>query len=163
MKENLVVDCAYTSKEYPNNIIVEIKGEYYLLPTLNRKSNDLADFKKIPNNVIKAKNLTELPNYRYVTKDLEKRTGYNIPLGRAISDKEFEELKQDLNLSDEDVSEPFENVKGAIYGENSEKRYTCIQIRVNEFKAIEIERKLKAKGIETSSPNIGRVDIRVQE
>ena len=33
MAERLVVDHAYTSQAYPNNIIVEVDGEYYLIPS----------------------------------------------------------------------------------------------------------------------------------
>lgn len=163
MMKNLLVDVAYSSKAYPRNIIVEVDGEYYLIPTLGRESNDLASFKKISNNVIAEKNLEELPNYRYATLELEKRIGHNIEVGRPISDKELEDLKKTLKLSDDDISEPFENVKGSIYGEKSEKKFRCIQVKVDEMSTIKIEKNLRKKGIEAGSDSSGRVNIRISE
>ena len=55
--ENLVVDCAYTCREYPDNCIIEVNGEFYLLPSVRRNTNDLNAFKKFPKNVIKNKKL----------------------------------------------------------------------------------------------------------
>lgn len=71
MAEKLVVDHAYTSQAYPSNIIVELNGEYYLLPSRRRTSKELSSFKKISKVTIED-SLEELPNYRYILKDLEK-------------------------------------------------------------------------------------------
>lgn len=161
--EKLVVDCAYTCKDYPNNCIVEIDGEFYLLPSVRRNTNDLNAFKKLPNNVIKNKELVEFPRYRYPTTEFEKKNGIEIKIGRAISDKEFEELKKELKLTDDDISEPFEQVLGAIYGKKSEKRFKAVQIRVEDIRGCEIERKLRNKGIQADNCSAGRIDIRIPE
>ena len=73
MAKRLVVDHAYTSQAYPNNIIVEVDGEYYLIPSRERTNNELSSFKKISKAAIED-NSEELPNYRYILKDLEKRS-----------------------------------------------------------------------------------------
>ena len=63
--ENLVVDGAYRIMDYPMNIVVKIEDEYYLLPALNRHSNDLTKFKKLSKLVINNKELRELLDYEY--------------------------------------------------------------------------------------------------
>lgn len=161
--ENLIVDCAYTCKEYPNNCIVEINGEFYLLPSVRRNTNDLNAFKKIPNDVIKNKELVEFPNYRYPTNEFEKKDGIEIKIGRPITNKEFDTLKEELSLTDDDISEPFEQVLGGIYGKKSEKRFKAVQIRVEDIRGCEIERKLRKKGIQADNCSSGRVDIRIPE
>ena len=157
----LTVDAAYDNNEYPGNVIVKVNDEYYLIPTLNRNSNDLTSFRKFEHEVIKNKNLTEIPRYRYATLELEKREGHNIPIGRAITEKEIDELKEELHLTDDDISEPFEETIGAIYGEKSEKTFRCIQISVEEVYAVQIEEKLKKKGIQAANVTAGKINIRV--
>lgn len=161
--KNMVVDCAYTCKEYPNNIVVKVDGDFYLIPSMNRATNDLNDFKKLSIEFIKNKILEELPSYRYPAKELEKRNGVKITLGRPIGKKEFYELKNELNLSDDDVSEAYETVRGAVYGKESEKHFKCIQIKVEESCGVQIERKLKSKGIQADNINAGIIEIRVPE
>lgn len=157
--QKLTVECAYFLSQYPNNIMVKIDEAYYLLPH-NRKSNELSTFKKVDTDFAEKANKREFLNSDYFFNYLEKKSGYNIPLGRAISDKEFESLKAKLNLSEEDISSPFENSKGAIYGKSA-KRYTCVQINVPDGMEIEIEQKLRQKGIEASNGSPNRVNIRV--
>lgn len=161
MQEKLVVDCAYDLEEYPGEILVKIEGEYYLLPAMNRSCNDLAAFKKMPKELVKHMKKHPFPNYRYINKDLEKKSGYNIKVGRAISEKEFDDLKKELGLTENDISEPFETKRGAIYGEKYAKKFTCVQIRVNEIEVVTIEKKLRKKGIEAENGCSGRIDIRV--
>ncbi len=161
LKESLMVDVAYELAEDPRKIIAKVDDEYYLVPTPHRETNDLKTFEKIPKAVIEAKTIRELPNYRYATHQIEKKTGHDVKVGRAISEKELEDLKKSLGLTDDDISEPFETVKGAIYGKKSEKRFKCIQIRVNDIEAAEIEMKLQKKGIEAANINLGRINIRI--
>lgn len=160
-REFLIVDAAYDNNEYPGNVIVKVNDEYYLIPTLNRNSNDLTSFKKIEHEVIKNKNLTEISRYRYTTLELEKREGHDIPVGRSITDKELNDLKEELHLTDDDISDPFEETIGAIYGEKSEKKFRCIQISVEEVYAVRIEEKLKKKGIQAANVSAGRLNIRI--
>jgi hypothetical protein len=161
--ENLVVDGAYRIMDYPMNIVVKIEDEYYLLPALNRHSNDLTKFKKLSKLVINNKELRELLDYEYVTKELEKKSGYEIKVGRAITDEEFDELKQKFNLTEDDISEPFEFKKGAIFGEKYEIKYTCLQIQLDNKDAMEMEQKLKEKGIEAANIAADRLNIRINK
>ena len=164
LKENMIVDCAYASPEYPNNIIVNVDGEYYLLPTLGRTSNDLSQFKKVPSDVIKVKkSLVEIPNYRYVAQELTKKSGFDVIVGRSISEKEFAEIKESLKLGEDDISEPFVEKRGAVYGEENTKRFTCIQIKTSQREALQLEKQLKKKGIEAGCVNAGIVNIRIQK
>ena len=163
LKESLIVDKAYELIEDPRKIIAEVDGEYYLVPTPNRESNDLTTFEKISKSVINAKEKREIPNYRYATHQIEKKDGIIIKVGRPISEREFEDLKKSLNLTEDDISEPFEDVIGSVYGKKSEKRFKCIQIKVDDLNTIRIESMLRKKGIEASGIASGRVNIRVPE
>ena len=165
MIEKLIVDCAYNMDQYPNHIVVEVEGEYYLLPSRadRRISNDLKKFRKLPKSISDSKTMHEFFNYEYLVNNLEKRSGYNFDDGRAISDKEFEDLKELLSLKEDDISEPFINEVGGIYGKKHTFKYKCIQIRVEDTLAIGIEQKLRKKGIMANNIAPGRIDIRVPE
>lgn len=56
--ENLVVDGAYRVMGYSGDIVVKIDDEFYLLPALNRTSNDLTKFKKLPESIVKKQRIT---------------------------------------------------------------------------------------------------------
>lgn len=161
--ENLVVDGAYRVMGYSGDIVVKIDDEFYLLPALNRTSNDLTKFKKLPESIVKNKELHELLDFEYVTKELEKKSGYEIKVGRAITDEEFDELKQKFNLTEDDISEPFEFKKGAIFWEKYEIKYTCLQIQLDNKDAMEMEQKLKEKGIEAANIAADRLNIRINK
>ena len=161
--ENLVGDGAYRVMGYSGDIVVKIDDEFYLLPALNRTSNDLTKFKKLPESIVKNKELHELLDFEYVTKELEKKSGYEIKVGRAITDEEFDELKQKFNLTEDDISEPFEFKKGAIFGEKYEIKYTCLQIQLDNKDAMEMEQKLKEKGIEAANIAADSLNIRINK
>lgn len=163
MEEKLMVDNAYIFNGDYKHIVVEVNGKYYLIPSLNRKSNDLTTFQEINENVIKNKELCEMPNFMYVTRNIEKKSGHNINIGRSISDKEFEELKNSLKLTEDDISEPFEEKIGELFGEKSVKIFKCVQIKVEEVNAIKIEKNLRKKGIEAMNVAAGRINIRIPE
>lgn len=164
MEENkknkkIIVDCAYWYDAYPHNIIAELDGKMYLIPTHNRKSNNLSDFRLVKQ-VIGKECMREFPDYDYITWGLEKRSGYDIVLRRAITGKEMEELKKEFSLTDDDISEPYESVKGEVYGKYA-KKYKCIQVKVPNDAAIGLETRLKNKGIEAANINVGTIEIRV--
>lgn len=161
--EHLMVDGAYRVMGYSGDIVVKIDDEFYLLPALNRTSNDLTKFKKLPKTIVENKELHELLDFEYVTKELEKKSGYEIKVGRAITDEEFDELKQKFNLTEDDISEPFKLKKGAIFGEKYEIKYTCLQIQLDNKDAIEMEQKLKEKGIEAANIAADRLNIRINK
>ena len=104
-----------------------------------------------------------MPNFMYVTRNIEKKSGHNINIGRSISDKEFEELKNSLKLTEDDISEPFEEKIGELFGEKSVKIFKCVQIKVEEVNAIKIEKNLRKKGIEAMNVAAGRINIRIPE
>lgn len=161
--KNMVVDCAYTCAQYPNNIIIETNGEFYAIPSMGRTTNELSAFKKLDKKVVENLTLRELPNYRYPSKELEKKGEIKISVGRAISRSELADLKSELGLSDDDISEPYETTRGSVYGAKSEKRFSCVQIKVREADACGIEHKLKVKGIEAGNINAGIIEIRIPE
>lgn len=167
MEENkknkkIIVDCAYWYDAYPGKIIAELDGKMYLIPTHKRKSNNLSDFRLVKQ-VIGKECMQEFPDYDYITFGLEKKAGYNITLGRAITESELEKLKKELELTDDDISsEPFEAVIGAVYGEYA-KKIMGINIRVPIDDAMNVEQKLRNKGIEAANVNAGIVQIRVPD
>lgn len=161
--ENLVVDGAYRVMGYSGDIVVKIDDEFYLLPALNRTSNDLTKFKKLPKTIVKNKELHELLDFEYVTKELEKKSGYEIKVGRAITDEEFARLKQKFNLTEDDISEPFEIKKGEILGEKYAIKYTCVQIQVDNKDAMEMEQELREAGIEAANIAAGRLNIKINK
>ena len=161
--EHLMVDGAYRVMGYSGDIVVKRDDVCYLLPALNRTSNDLTKFKKLPKTIVENKELHELLDFEYVTKELEKKSGYEIKVGRAITDEEVDELKQKFNLTEDDISEPFKLKKGAIFGEKYEIKYTCLQIQLDNKDAIEMEQKLKEKGIEAANIAADRLNIRINK
>ena len=80
-----------------------------------------------------------------------------------FKDEEFDELKQKFNLTEDDISEPFEFKKGAIFGEKYEIKYTCLQIQLDNKDAMEMEQKLKEKGIEAANIAADRLNIRINK
>ena len=159
MEEKLVVDCAFWLDQYPGKIGVQIGDEYYLIST-RRTSNDLKSFRKITK--VEGNGRHDFTNHQYVLFDLEKKSGYDFKLGRAISEKELQELKTSLNLTDKDVvSKPFEMILCAIYGEKYQKKIHCIQLQNVPGNETSIANDLCKKGIEANAINAGTINIRV--
>lgn len=159
MEEKLVVDCAFWSDQYPGKIGVQMGEEYYLLPT-KRTSNDLQSFRKISK--VEGYGRHDFLNHQYILFDLEKKSGYEFKVGRAISEKELQDLKKSLNLTDKDVvSKPFEMILGGIYGEKYQKKIYCIQLQNVPGNEISIQSDLRKKGIEANVINAGAINIRV--
>lgn len=159
--EKLVVDCAYYVTKYPNHIMVKIDDEYYMIPFM-RKDNESKTFNKIEKIFAEHAKKDKFKDHDYPINHLKKKSGYTIELGRQINKKEFDDLKKSLNLTEEDISKPFQAEKGTIYGEEYAKKYTCIQICVKTANAIDIEEKLRKKGIEAASIAPGRINIRIE-
>ena len=57
----------------------------------------------------------------------------------------------------------FELKKGAIFGEKYEIKYTCLQIQLDNKDAMEMEQKLKEKGIEAANIAADRLNIRINK
>lgn len=80
-----------------------------------------------------------------------------------FSPEDWKTLVERLGLTDNDISDEFEVVKGKNYGEKCEKHYVCRQIRLTTPKnSVTIERELKKHGIEATNVNIDRINIRVK-
>lgn len=115
MKQKLIVDCAWHIGI--NGVCIAKIGQQYY--TFTYRSADIQNNRlyQIDQTIAerKIRHENEFFNYEYVTLGLEKRNGYDVPLGRAIIKEEFKELKQRFKLNEDTISEPFEDVKGAIF------------------------------------------------
>lgn len=91
------------------------------------------------------------------------RDGVEVEVRDPISPEDWKALVEKLGLTDNDISDEFEVVKGKNYGGKCEKHYVCRQIRLTTPKnSVTIERELKKHGIEASNINIDRINIRVK-
>lgn len=163
MIKELTVERAWSTLKN-NQFLFQIEDKYYMAPYRPNKGIDiLKNAREIPEKTVKNhSNISEFMDYEYIMYGLEKRSGYNVKLGRAITEQEWEELKQRLQLSDDDISEPFSDVKGDIYGEKYRKEFTSVQIAVEIQDALSLERKLRDKGIEATNGSVGRLNIRIK-
>lgn len=159
----LIVDCIWYDPRFTNPIC-QIGDEYFLIGTpvqITSAGEDpvktLRPFMSKP--ATTAKEVLQ-PYYPLMYKCV-KRSGYDIELLRAITTEEFDELKKELNLTEEDISTEFTDVKGRCFGERYWKEYTSVQIKV-KGNAIYLEHRLLDKGIEASSVAPYRVNIRVK-
>lgn len=162
MKQKLIVDCAWHIGI--NGVcIAKIDQQYY---SFTYRSADIQNNRlyQIDQTIAerKIRPEKEFANYEYILLGLEKRSGYDVPLGRAITKEEFEKLKQRFKLNEDTISEPFEDVKGAIYGEKYQKKFNAIQIKVSNSEALQLEDELMSKGIEAGNGSSGRVNIRIE-
>lgn len=163
MNNNLIVEKCWDIKMM-NDFMIEINGVYYLISWYSAKVNPESMRKVASQEWAKqrVKYASEIPEYMYPLMGLEKKSGYTIQIGRAITEKEFAELKEQLELSEDKITEPFEDSTGKIYGEKWEKIFTSVQIVVPAAKALAIEEKLKKNGIEAFCGAPGRVSIRIK-
>lgn len=158
----LIVDKAVYSKKL-NSIAFCIEGIWYRPITKGfrkiEKSRPLGEqIKLIKSFVEEAKEATN--DIMYMT-NIVPREGFKINIGREITTSEFDELKDKLKLTDNDISEPFVDRKGDIYGKYR-KIYESVQISIDYMSEISVEKALRAKGIETANIAPGRINIRVK-
>lgn len=153
-KGQVIVDNMYSLPNLPMNYVVEIKDEFYLI-------YQNGDLKPISREYAQKVNKEVCPDYLFVMNNLCKRSGFEVSLGRAITDEEFDEIKKRFHLTVDDITEPFYETKGKIYGEQYEKTFKAIQIRVDN--PIELERNLRdKKGIEAFNGSYERLTIRIE-
>ncbi len=162
----LIVDAVWRDSHYPNNYIVMINGSAFLLsadryyPDGHHVVKDLHHLKYYnfnPKNTC----MTKLQQYVYIYTGCVPKEGFHVNVGRAITDAEFRQLIAKYNLTAEDISDRFEDVKGKIYGKYA-KTYMCVQVRVENNQAIGLEMVLQSMGIEAGNIAPGRVNIRVE-
>ena len=162
----LIIDNLYLDNRFPNNYIVEICNNYFIAPNniiyKNRTEGKNVSDMLEPMYGRHEKYAMEMGDYMYVFLGCVPRKGFNVKLGRAITENEFLELKERFNLNESNTTSEFETSKGSFYGNSATKYYTAIQIRVDSDKAIPLEYELRNKGIEADNCNVGLVNIRVK-
>lgn len=160
----LIIDSAWHDPHFPTGYILLIDGTAYLLP-MGRNYNSGEDAVKIIRPLKfytkDDKHTSKVRNYEYPFIPCVPRNGFDIKLGRAITFEELNDLREEYHITDDDISGTFEDVKGAIYGKYA-KTYTCVQVRVDNNKAILLEGHLIKMGIEAANIAPGRVNIRVE-
>lgn len=159
----LIIDSAWHDPHFPAGYVLLINGDAFLLP-MGRNYNSGEDAVKIMRPLkfySKDKNTQKIKNYEYPFIPCIPRDGFDIKLGRAITIEELKLIREEYNITDDDISGRFEDVKGAIYGKYA-KVYICVQVRVDATVAIDLEEKLNRMGIEAGNIAPGRVNIRVE-
>lgn len=160
----LIIDSAWHDPHFPTGYVLLIEGDAFLLP-IGRNYNSGEDAVKIMRPLKfytkDDKHTSKVRNYEYPFIPCVPRNGFDIKLGRAITSEELSGIREEYHITDDDISGEFEDVKGAIYGKYA-KTYTCVQVRVDAARAIELESKLVNMGIEAGNIAPGRVNIRVE-
>lgn len=159
---NLIVEKCWSIGA--NDFMIKTNGEYYLIAWDYGKVNP-DEMRKVASQdwaQQRAKRVDELPEYMYPIMGLAKESGYNVQVGRAITEQELEELKERLNLSDDAVSAPFEDSVGKSYGKEWTKTFSAVQIAVPLGEALLLEDELKKNGVEAFCGAPGRVNIRIK-
>jgi len=155
--DELILDPHYESTA----CIVKDRGTYYMI---QYRGGNPSDVIPVPN--YKPSPVYERPEYNhdYMIRGLEPRQGFKpIQVGRAITEKEWDALVAGQALTEDDISDEFEDVYGDIYGP---KARTVVIVRQIKCKTagdnIPLSRELQDKGIQATAPNAGRVNIRVK-
>lgn len=161
----LIIDSAWHDPHFPTGYVLLIDGDAFLLP-MGRNYNSGEDAVKIMRPLKfytkDDKHTSKVRNYEYPFIPCVPRNGFEIKLGRAITSEELNRIREEYHITDDDISGEFETVKGKLYGKYA-KTYTCVQVRVNNSKAISLEERLMKIGIEAANIAPGRVNIRVKE
>lgn len=160
----LIIDSAWHDPHFPTGYVLLIDGDAFLLP-MGRNYNSGEDAVKIMRPLKfytkDDKHTSKVRNYEYPFIPCVPRNGFEIKLGRAITSEELNRIREEYHITDDDISGEFETVKGKLYGKYA-KTYTCVQVRVNNSKAISLEERLMKIGIEAANIAPGRVNIRVE-
>ena len=159
----LIIDSAWHDPHFPTGYVILIENSAFLLPMGRNYNNGEAAVKVMRPLKFYTKNdqTTELKNYEYPFIPCVPRNGFDIKLGRAITNEELSRIREEYHITDDDITGIFEDVKGKIYGKYA-KTYTCVQVRVDATQAIGLESKLINLGIEAGNIAPGRVNIRVE-
>lgn len=158
----LIVDSAWHDPHYPTGYVLLIDGEAFLLP-MGRNYNNGATAVKVMRPLrfySKDHHTKKIKDYEYPFIPCVPKNGFDVQVGRAIAGEELSNIREEYNITDDDISGTFEDVKGKIYGKYA-KVYTCVQVKVDNTKAIPLEEQLTKMGIEAGNIAPGRVNIRV--
>ena len=162
----LIIDSAWHDPHFPAGYVLLIDGNAFHLPLAKHYTdgrsavNDLRPLKFYtkPKHGDKAQ---KIETYEYALIPCAPKDGIDVKIGRAISKEELEKIREEYNITDDDISDRFVSVKGGAYGKKYTKTYGCVQVRVRSSKAIELERRLTDDGIEAGNIAPSRVNIRV--
>ncbi len=152
-KGRIIVDDLIHEPHYPTSLLARIGEEYFLLSG-NYKNPTIRPYKTRPNPAWE-----KAYNSSYLAFNCVPREGFKIWVGRAATKQEFNEIVKKYGLTDDDISKPFEDQKGGLYG--LDIKYQSIQVRVPADEAIPLESDLLDKGIEAFNGRPGRVNIRI--
>lgn len=159
----LIIDDAWHDPRFSTGYVLLINDDAFLLP-MGRNYQNGEDAVKIMRPLkfyTKADRAEKLKNYEYPFIPCIPKNGFDIKLGRAITEKELSVIRAEYHITDDDISGRFDDVKGAIYGKYA-KTYTCVQVRVDASQAIGLERKLRKMGVEANNIAAQRVNIRTK-
>lgn len=155
----LVVDELIYDPSYPTKIVVRINRDYFMIDiaeTKKRPIENILPYKKPVDNSWRRGNL----NWQFWINGLIPRSGFKVSVGRAITPEEFEEIIKKYGLTEDEISEEFNEVLGSIYGKEYAETIRSVQIKVPDHEAISLETELKEKGIQAGNTSPGRVNIR---
>ena len=158
----LIIDSAWHDPHFPTGYVLLIDGDAYLLP-MGRNYKSGVDAVKVMHLLrfyTKGDRAEKIKAYEYPFIPCVPKSGFDIRLGRAITEEELDDIRKEYSITDDDISGKFDDVKGRIYGKYA-KTYTCVQVRVDNNKAISLEERLLKMGIEAGNIAPGRVNIRV--
>jgi hypothetical protein len=163
----LVVDEMVYDPELPNHVIIRIGGEWFKINTYTRMNQEIVNLqekdlqpyrKKIGEDWYRPAGA-----WQYWICGLIPRGGYPVELGRPITAQEWDELVAEYGLTEDDISPVFADTKGSIYGKQAERTFPARQIRLKTpANAIELEQRLRDRGIEVASTFPDRLSIRVE-
>ena len=157
----LVVDELLFDPRYPTCAIIRIENDYFMVRNQSPKplrECDLRPFKSKP--AVKSRKV--IYDNEFYFRHMMPRGGFKVSMGRAITPEEFDEITQEYQLGEEDISKEFDDKKGMLYGEKYTKEYKSVQVKVPALEAIPLEQKLRNKGVEASNGSPGRVNIRTE-
>jgi uncharacterized Zn ribbon protein len=157
--DELILDPHYDN----SGCIVKDRETFYFLAYRQISENVKNEVKPLPYyKASKVSAKTKFNNDDYFLRGLEPRSGFKpVETGRAITPDEFSEIENRLQLTEDDISEEFEDTKGHMLGPKNQVNVIVKQIKV-DGKAIGLERELQNKGIEAFSGSPGRLNIRVK-
>lgn len=158
----LIIDSAWHDPHFPTGYVLIIDDAAYLLP-MGRNYKSGVDAVKVMHLLrfyTKGDRAEKIKAYEYPFIPCVPKSGFDIRLGRAITEEELDDIRKEYSITDDDISGKFDDVKGRIYGKYA-KTYTCVQVRVDNNKAISLEERLLKMGIEAGNIAPGRVNIRV--
>ena len=161
-EKRLIVDGLYAPEG--NYLLVKIKNRTYQLSMIDFSNVDDISKHLIPRgNANIPRSAAEFDKKAYWIYKMAPRDGVEVKVLDPISPEDWKALIEKLELTDDDISDEFEVVKGKNYGEKCEKHYVCRQIRLTTPKnSVTIERELKKHGIEAMNVSVDRINIRVK-